>query len=72
MVRKKDGQGLSDWQECTVEDIVAKSAFPVPAPAELNPSNEDKWFHFRVTLSQVSVLSQREKGILRRKSNRFA
>lgn len=47
MVRKKDEHGLSDWQECAVEDMVAKSAFPMPTPAELNPSDEAKWFHFQ-------------------------
>ena len=39
MVRKKDEKGLSDWQECTVEDMVANSAFSMPIPAGLNAND---------------------------------
>jgi hypothetical protein len=47
MVRKKNEQSLSDWQESTGEDIVAKIASPMPIPAGLNASDGDEWFHFQ-------------------------
>ena len=53
MVRKKDEQSLSDWQECIVkdEDMVAKSAFSLPIPAGLRVSDGDEWLHFQGNLS---------------------
>ena len=66
MVRKTDEQGLSGWQERTAEDMVSKSAFPMPIPAGMNASDGMNGSIPRGTPSQVGMLSQIEKRILRR------
>ena len=65
MIRNMDEKGLSGWQERKAEDMVAKSALPMPIPTGLHESDENE-YSISVALSPKWVLSQGERGILRR------
>ncbi len=44
---KRATRCLPDCRERKVADMVPKSALFMPTSPELNPNNEDYWFHFQ-------------------------